>query len=304
MLRKLIGKLVVLTITALVLSIAPLSSALAGPIFLTGHDPDFHAQSVNSAKNLLKSGLGFVTGGTYTNPVNLGVGSLTLGAGKFLWVEGRVGDPLLTAVPGGHLIGENGLIAIGLTLGSEYDRANATEFTALTNTQLSSYNAIVVASTFGGILTADELNALIARAGDIATFINAGGGLMALSESLQGNLSLLPGITTGDLFGYLPVAISSISPTAPFTVTVAGAASPYDLFTSDLNDPTHNSFGLIGGLTPLDLDNGNPSQATTLAGIVTIGGGGFNPIPEPSTFLLLASGLAGLAAWRRRKRGA
>lgn len=39
------------------------STAWAGPIFLTGHDPDFHAQGSTGAANLLKSGIAFVTGG-------------------------------------------------------------------------------------------------------------------------------------------------------------------------------------------------------------------------------------------------
>ena len=142
MLRKLIriGKLVVLTITALVLSVASLS--LAGPIFLTGHDPDFHAQLSAGARNLLNAGLDFVTGGTF----DLDDGN------KFLWVESRISPP------GGHLIGENGLVAVGLALGTHYERANAAELPAI---NFSDFTAIAVASSFGGLLSKAELDALI-----------------------------------------------------------------------------------------------------------------------------------------------
>ena len=283
MLRKPIGKLVVLTITALVLSIAPLSSALAGPIFLTGHDPDFHAQSSLGARNLLNAGLDFVTGGTF----DLNDGN------KFLWVESRISPPP------GHLIGENGLIAVGLTLGTHYDRANAAELPAI---NFSDFTAIAVASSFGGLLTKDELDALIARTADIETFINAGGGLLALSESF-GGANLLSGAAVSDLYGFLPVTVSSIPPTQPFNVTAFGAAAPFNLVNGDLNDPTHNSFGLIGGLNAIDLDSAAIPQATTLAGNVTISGDGF-VVPEPSTLLLLGFGLAGLGFFRWRRKTA
>ena len=119
----------------------------AGPVFLTGHDPDFHAQGSAGAKNLLNIALSFVTGGTY----NLNDGN------KFLWVESRIGDPGLPSLPGGHLIGENGLGAIGLTLGTHYDRANAAE---LPTVNFSNYTAIAIASSFGGLLRRVELDEL------------------------------------------------------------------------------------------------------------------------------------------------
>ncbi len=284
------GKQLSLLLVALMLTFGP-QAVWAGPVFLTGHDPDFHAQSSAGAQDLLKAGLNFATGGTYNVPGN-----------KFLWVEALPSD-FPAGIPGGHLIGEKGLEAIGLAPGINFDQVDAS---GLPTAIFSHYTAIAVASTFGGLLRQQELNALIARSADIATFINGGGGLMALAECFPSSGSCLADLLVGPspgLFGYLPVTVSSIPPTAPFNPTAAGAGPPFNLTFGDLNDPTHNSFGLIGGLTPLDLDSGSPHQATTLAGTVTIGGGGFTPTPEPSSLLLLSSGLAGFAglAWRRSR---
>lgn len=277
-LQKLIG------VAFLIASLSLPVSSWAGPVFLTGHDPDFHAQDSAAAQNLLRAGLNFVTGGTFDDaaPVE-----------RFLWVESRI------SVPGGHRIGENGLIAIGLALGAQYDRVNAAELAAV---DFSNYSAIAVASSYGGLLTRAELDGLIARKTDIETFINSGGGLLALSECSPSS-----GFCDGSLlgsspnpFGFLPVAVSSAPTINSYHVTAAGAAAPFNLTNGDVNDPTHNSFGLVGGLTVLDEDAAN--TPTTLAGNVNVGGGGFtSAVPEPGTVLLLGSGLAGLAAWRRRR---
>ncbi len=215
------------------------SAAWAGPIFLTGHDPDFHAQGNAGARNLLTSGLAFVTGGSYVAGQTF-AGTSTLG-GKILWVESRVGDPGLPGLPSGHLIGENGLVSIGLSLGTDYDRANGADFATV---NLSDYTAIAVASSFGGLFRQTELDAMIARSGDIEAYINAGGGLFAGSESEQHG-GHLGGSTP---YGYLPIDVTITDNSGSFVPTAIGAAAPFSLVAGDLNSATHNSFTETGGL--------------------------------------------------------
>jgi hypothetical protein len=251
----------------------------AGPIFLTGHDPDFHAQGSVGAQNLLRTGLQFVTNNTYNSGM------------KFLWVESFLSPT------SGHLVGENGLNALGLTLGIEYDWVDAAGFAAA---DLSTYDAIAVASSFGGMLTQAELDALIARSTDIEAFVNAGRGVLALSECFPAS-SFCFADTLGpspDLFGFLPVTVSSVGTLQGYTVTPFGAG--LGLTNGDVNDPTHNSFGVIAGLNIVDTDSqGTP---TTLAGVVRIDDGEFTPVPEPTSMFLLGTGLVGLAARYRRTR--
>ena len=260
--RKL-GSLTTVLAIASVAGLAMTAPVSAGNVFLTGHDPDFHAAGDAGAANLLTTGLQFVTGGTtFTNTE------------KFLFVTARPAD--IGGVPAGHLDPVvAGLNAIGLTEGVEFDVANAA---ALPGVNFSNYTAIAVASSFGGLLTRAELDALILRKDDIKDFVNAGGGLFASSAcdssfGLCGANLLDP--PAGDTYGYVPVNVSGVTATGPFTVTAYGLAT-FGLVLDDVDEPTHASFADASGLNIVDTDAvGNP---TTLAGNVFITDNGFVPI--------------------------
>jgi len=263
--------------------LAMASVAQAGPVFLTGHDPDFHAQGQASGVHELTVALNYVTGGTYAS-----------GTEKFLFVESNL------PVIGGHLRGRDSLTgALGLTMGVNFDQVDAT---GLASVDFSDYSAIVVASDFGGMLSDAEIQELVTRKNDIASFVNAGGGLAAFAECGVGfgncDASLV-NINT-PLFGFVPVSASSVSTTPPYIVTPFGAS--LGLTNADVDDCcTHNSFANSAGLNVVDFDQtGIP---TTLAGNVRIDDGGFHGAPEPATWALMITGfgLAG-SALRRRAR--
>lgn len=262
------------------------SASFAGPIFLTGHDPDFHAQGTNTealgAQNLLRTGLDFVTGGTYNS-----------GTEKFLWVESRISPP------SGHRTGELGLGFIGLSLGTHYDRANGAELSSI---NFSDYSAIVTASSFGGLFSRAELDALISFSSDITDFVNNGGGIYSMANCFPCGQNLLAGNTAPDLFGFLPIDVVSVATSGPYDPTAYGT-DVLGLVFNDLNSPTHNAFEDAAGLNVIDIDRSN-GLPVTLAGDVRIGDGGFEPptgVSETTPIAMLGLGLLGIGIAARRK---
>ena len=280
-----IKKLLLAAGTLLVLFGLFATSAFAGSIFLTGHDPDFHASMTPSntlgAQHLNQAGISFIMDPLF-NPFATGA------ATKFLFVEGMFDPPI------GHRRGVDGIVASGFGLGSDFEHHDATTLDAQLDLLGTVYGGLVIASDFGGRLSQAELDILNARSANIIGFLNAGGGLYAMSESNHG-AGLTPG---GGHYGYLPFVVSSVPANqAEQGVMLTTFGESLGLVTSDVNGNfSHNIFdedSLAFGMQVVDFDS--------LERILTIAGRtSFIPTPEPGTLLLLATGALALGLGRRR----
>jgi hypothetical protein len=257
----------------------------AGSIFLTGHDPDFHALlggNAVGAQHINQAAINYIMDPSF-NPYKLG------GVNKFLFVESSISPP------SGHVDGVAGIVASGYVSGVDFERHDAGGLNAELNLLGTKYSGIVVASDFGGILTQAELNILNTRSADIITFLNNGGGLYAMAEA-NGGAHLTPG---GGQFGYLPFIVAETAldqAETGFTVTAFGQG--LGLNANDINgNASHNVFTSTGGMNVVDNDAAGHILSLATRNKVTQGG----VVPEPNAGFLLAFGLAGLAALRLRR---
>lgn len=275
----------ILLAAALVVPAASATAVPAGSIFLSGHDPVWHASfggNAAGARNLAVTGIEYARNGS-TLP--------------FLFIESKT-----VPVPGGNAH-EAPFLTSALGYGAgDFVVMDASDLAALADFRaaLNSYSAIVVASDHGGMLSAGELSFLNSSSADVIDYLNNGGGLAAFGES---NATGMIGATPR--FGFLPFVVSSTDFQAPeVSNTLTPFGTSLGLAVGDVNGNfSHNYFSPVAGMDAVDLFNGEADKILSLAfrgvGITPTGVG----VPEASNVIagLALAGLLGGVAWLRRR---
>ena len=233
---------------------------MAGPggVFVTGHDPDFHADhpaNPEGARNILRRAVEYVTGSPpFSAP-----------APRMLLVT-SVQPP-----PPGHLDPRNGLRNAGFVFEVADAGSGAPDILDLRAVNLTDFEVIVVASDHGGLLTQAELDILNARGAELREFVNGGGGLIALSETTDPD-----GLTEHDRFGFLPFLVAEApagQQEVNFSLTPAGSAM--GLMDTDVNgNVSHVVFNESGGMDVIDVDAQGRVVSLAARGPISSGGVG------------------------------
>jgi hypothetical protein len=193
--------------------------AQAGRVLATGHDADLHCAAQQLQCHFLQVAVKYVRGGS----------------SKPVLILDRLDQDLVRAVGGvPHVVID----------------PRSTEF-ATTPIAADLYSAVLVASdiTCGGCDLNEpgatpDTDAIKARAPDLVTFFNAGGGFLALAG----------GAHAGSYYGFLPLPVGGGAVEGPFALTGDGRAlgfedSPNGIgINDDINCcETHNTVGGVGG---------------------------------------------------------
>lgn len=253
------------------------SAASAGPFILAGTDADDHGFA-NAQGN--QEGWLFMQKAIE----NIAAGSSLTTSNKVVVSLGSSGDALTAAQSAFNLSSLAG--AGGWTFLSV---ANLTA--ANFATSIASAGIIMLDSggnVDGGLTDVEEL-VLTTNASALDSFVGGGGGLFSQAGDYGWLSSLVPGLNR--------VSFSNTG----LTLTAAGSAAFPGLNDSDLSaGPWHNNFTGVGSIPVLATGIGNRAVI-----IGSSGGSISDPIPaipEPSTYALMALGLAGMAAVARRRK--
>ena len=265
---------------------ASTTPSFAGNIWLTGHDADFHC-----------------TGGQQCNHFGTALDFARQGAANkalpLLFLDS--GSELSTASANAISKAKNSVEGAGNAFNFIVVDPTSVGFASLA---FNAFSAIVVASdsSCGGCdNNAADIAAINARTSDIASFFNAGGGLVYFAGA--GNFA--------SYYNSVPVGATAVPVTSPFTLTAAGLGVGLSNLLNDANCcPTHNSFALPGPGSALQVaETDAAGVAETLfasgavitdGGIVTDSGGG--TVPEPASLGLLGLGALAFGFTRRRKQ--
>jgi hypothetical protein len=204
-------------------------SVQTGRVFVTGHDPDYHASAAGSnldgARHILQKAVAYVTADAAAPSLLLVTSTSSTG-------EGTV-DP------------RTGLTAAGLTYDVAHAGAAGAGVLDLSTVDFGAYDAVIVASDFGGWLSQAEVNGLNARASALASYIAGGGGVVALAESVVTNA-----------YGFLPFLVSHVPDNAhEDTLALTTFGGELGLVAGDINGNFyHATFSDGGVLQTVDLD--------------------------------------------------
>ena len=198
----------------------PIVFGSGGNIWVTGHDIDYHCAEESASCHYLQVALTYVMNGS-TLPV------LALDHGTE--VATAISNAFTSNAPSVDTVDPRTGFASLPLIGSDGSPL---------------YSAIVVASdvTCGGCDNNDsygttpDSDAINARAADIAQFMDAGGGILALAGAE--NISVF--------YNFLPVSVTATTVTSPFTFTSFGLSLGLVEGQDDNCCPTHNSFDLPG----------------------------------------------------------
>lgn len=271
--------------------------ASAGNIALTGHDDDYHYYYGDpNAGAQLSALISYASSGD-TGYTTKPVLAIDMGTGE-LWSD-------LTKL-------SIGFTAVNTSTGLTGTSADNSLFDP------TKYSAIVIASDYlcGGCdnTPAAEAN-IVADKAAIGNFLNGGGGIVALAGAYT---------DAPFYYSFLPDTAAPFGspPSSPYYATSVGIANGIPAVSGD---PTHNFFNEPGtsGTSALYQVAEREGDATTCAttapsetacaaetliltgaeesGGGLTGGGGTTGVPEPSSFLMLGSGLLGLAGVAKRK---